>query len=309
MEDVTTHETLDKPKPRRFEVNPIIKPEMLPNSDGENINGPSLIKVPDWIENPLGKYYLYFAHHNGQYIRLAYSDKLAGPWQIHEPGTLHLDQASGCSGHIASPDVIIDEESKQLRMYFHGPAKGVKGQKSFVAISKDGLNFQASDEILGMFYFRVFKYENYWYAMAKGGQLYRSKDGLTNFEQGPNPFPESGYRDQDYDDSGPRHVALKLDGDKLKVYYSNIGDSPERILSSVIELNNDWSTWKSSAPEEVLKPETDYEGVDLPIQPSQPGSAKGKENALRDPAIFEENGKSYLLYSVAGESGIAIAEI
>jgi len=30
---------------------------------------------------------------------------------------------------------------------------------------------------------------------------------------------------------------------------------------------------------------------------------------LRDPAIFEEYGRIYLLYSVAGESGIAIAEL
>ena len=30
-----------------------------------NINGPSVISVPDWVENPLGKYYLYFAHHRG----------------------------------------------------------------------------------------------------------------------------------------------------------------------------------------------------------------------------------------------------
>jgi hypothetical protein len=30
---------------------------------------------------------------------------------------------------------------------------------------------------------------------------------------------------------------------------------------------------------------------------------------LRDPAIFEENGRIYLFYAVAGESGIAIAEL
>ena len=42
----------------------IIQPNMLPNKDGDNINGPSLIKVPDWVENPLGKYYLYFSHHD-----------------------------------------------------------------------------------------------------------------------------------------------------------------------------------------------------------------------------------------------------
>jgi hypothetical protein len=32
-------------------------------------------------------------------------------------------------------------------------------------------------------------------------------------------------------------------------------------------------------------------------------------NQLRDPAIFEEDGRVYLLYSVAGEAGIGIAEI
>ena len=39
------------------------------------------------------------------------------------------------------------------------------------------------------------------------------------------------------------------------------------------------------------------------------GAVRGQENALRDPAIFSEDDRTYLLYSVAGESGIAIAEI
>jgi hypothetical protein len=30
---------------------------------------------------------------------------------------------------------------------------------------------------------------------------------------------------------------------------------------------------------------------------------------LRDPAIFREDGRTYLIYSVAGESGLAIAEL
>jgi hypothetical protein len=32
-------------------------------------------------------------------------------------------------------------------------------------------------------------------------------------------------------------------------------------------------------------------------------------NELRDPAVFEEGGRIYLLYSVAGERGIALAEV
>ena len=41
----------------------LIYPKMFQNNDGENINGPSLIKVPDWIKSPLARYYLYFSHH------------------------------------------------------------------------------------------------------------------------------------------------------------------------------------------------------------------------------------------------------
>jgi beta-xylosidase len=37
---------------------------------------------------------------------------------------------------------------------------------------------------------------------------------------------------------------------------------------------------------------------------------KGREHALRDPAIFvDTDGRAYLLYSVAGEAGIGIAEL
>ena len=71
---------------------PIIGPDLHP-SIGVNIQGPSLIKVPEWIENPLGKYYLYFADHKGLYIRLAYADELAGPWNIYAPGSLKIEHS------------------------------------------------------------------------------------------------------------------------------------------------------------------------------------------------------------------------
>jgi len=58
----------------RFSNNPIIRPEMLPAGDGDNINGASLIRAPAWLPGRLGEYYLYFAHHRGQYIRLAYAE-------------------------------------------------------------------------------------------------------------------------------------------------------------------------------------------------------------------------------------------
>jgi hypothetical protein len=295
---------------RRLPGNPIIRPEMLPGSDGANINGPSLIRAPSWLTNRLGTYYLYFAHHNGQYIRLAYADRLEGPWKVHAPGTLHLRDATGCTGHIASPDVHVDEPRREIRLYFHGPAKAGGGQKSFVAVSKDALRFQASDEPLGLFYFRVLQCQGWWFAMAKGGVLYRSKDGLTGFERGPNPFRGGSLRTGDLNEPGPRHVATLLLGDRLRVFYSNIGDTPERILRSDIQLTENWSDWQASPPEEVLRPEHEWEGVDLPLRASVAGAMKGREHALRDPCVFiDADRRTYLLYSVAGESGIGIAEL
>ena len=43
--------------------------------------------------------------------------------------------------------------------------------------------------------------------------------------------------------------------------------------------------------------------------PSVRSTAYGVVNQLRDPAIYEEAGETYLLYAVGGESGIAIAKV
>jgi len=85
---------------QRFHTNPIIRPHMDDRMGG-NVNGPSLIRVPDWVADPLGKYYLYFGHHQGKYIRLAYADELAGPWTVHRPGALELAD-SHFLNHVAS---------------------------------------------------------------------------------------------------------------------------------------------------------------------------------------------------------------
>lgn len=295
---------------RRLSGSPIIRPEMLPGEEGQNINGPSLIRAPAWLTNRLGTYYLYFAHHNGKHIRLAYADQLTGPWKIYAPGTLQLTEAPGCRGHLASPDAHVDEERREIRLYFHGPARDGGGQRTFVAVSKDGLSFKAFAEPLGLFYFRAFRHDGWWYALAKGGVLHRSHDGLTPFERGPNPFPGGELRRGDLNEPGPRHVALHRQGDVLWVYFSNIGDAPERILRSRLPLTGDWTTWRAGPPQEVLRPETKAEGNDLPIKPSVAGAMKGREHALRDPAIFEDHDRRvYLLYSVAGEAGIGIAAL
>lgn len=285
----------------------MITPDMLPGADGENINGPSLIRAPAWLKQPLGRYYLYFAHHNGSYIRLATADQLDGPWIIRS--VLDLSQVPQCHGHLASPDVHVDEETQTIRMYFHGAVVGQRVQQSYVALSVDGVNFHTNSEVLGPAYFRVFRNAGFWFAMAKGGRLFRSSDGLTNFEQGEDTFPLLPKNPRYSRRGSVRHVAVDLMGGAAYVYFSRIGDRPERIIRARISLDGPWLKWRAKEFKEIVRPEFAWEGSTLPLRRSRAGRARGSVRELRDPCIFGDNGAKYLLYSIAGEQGIAIAEI
>ena len=152
-----------------------------------NINGPSIIRVPDWIPaaervNPNAQYYMYFGHHIGFSIRMAWSDSLTGDWTLFNAGdapdrawgtagnntgtqtpfagvlTINGGQLAAMSGsdfvasnHISSPEVIVDNVNQRIAMYFHsttqftgGPGNGT-GQVTWVSTSKYGLNFNPVD--------------------------------------------------------------------------------------------------------------------------------------------------------------------
>ena len=108
-----------------------------------------------------------------------------------------------------------------------------------------------------------------------------------------------------------RHAAVLRRGNNLFVFWTQVGHVPERILLSKIDVSDDWTTWSQTPGVEVLRPEHDWEGADAPLEPSVRSTAYGHVNQLRDPAIFEDvnSGRVFLLYAVAGESGIAIAEV
>lgn len=283
---------------------------------GDNIDGPSVIKAPAWLPNPLGKYYMYFGHHRGTYIRLAYADRPEGPWHIYKPGTLRLDQMQHCHNHVASPDALDDTGNERLLLYFHCPieAVGVKrarpyAQITFVATSKDGLHFTPVQQGFAAPYLKAFRYGGYTYGLAmsdkksaypiwkRSGQFFRSATGLPPFMAGPRIIDEM------------RHCGLVRRGHFLHVFYTFVGDNPERIYYTQVDLRPDWKEWTATAPIEVLRPERDYEGADLPLARSRGGMSAGRERALRDPAVLDDNGQLYLYYTVAGENGIAVARV
>jgi hypothetical protein len=293
----------------RFEANPIITAASSPTI-GDKINGPSVIRVPDWIPNPLGKYYLYFAHHKGKFIRLAYADTLAGPWSIYEPGTVKLEEATALEDHIASPDVHIDEEHRVLRMYLHGSHPGTN-QRTVSAVSRDGIAFKVSETIHGYSYFRVFEYGGAYYAIDALGFMNRSDHSDHGWQRAePELIAPVGTEDEHgkRDDVRIRHSAVYVRDDTLYLFYTRKSDAPERIMMSRVSLRGDWKTWSASPPVEVLRPEMDYEGIAYPKVPSGKGGAIGVQE-LRDPYVFEDEGLLYLFYSVAGEEGIAVAKL
>lgn len=343
---------------------PIVTRQMFeqagaPDFDGMNINGPSLIKVPEWLKasgqviHKNANYYLYFAHHNGKYIRLAWANKLEGPYYLYginkplgKRGVLDLGEKSridlvpglGITKHIASPDVFVDKKRQKIVMYFHAPTdlfgKTKSVQKTFVATSKDGLDFnQVSNSprafgirpvSLGTSYFRVFNWNENTYAIANGGELYRAPDQLAVnghvsdgqainiaqdlWEKRPQLLlPELAVNEGE--GKKMRHAAILVRDNELWVFYTRIGDSPERILLSRISLVPDWLKWKEKGPlSEILTPKNQWEGIQYLPRSSKSGRGT-QEQALRDPYIYEEAGKYYLLYTGAGEEAIGLARL
>ena len=319
-----------------------------------NINGPSLIRVPDWVENRLGNYYLYFSNHKGDFIRLAYADMVEGPWSIYEPGALSLDESGFPSDniprvsleeglaelwdsvsvylfrdailavykalvtdqemrkqrgvaasqslkpHIASPEVVVDDANQQIVMFFHGQRDSLS-QVSGVALSANGLDFTVSEKMLGAVYLRSFSYQDQHYFLAAPGILYRSDQLLGDYK----PRRKSLFG------TDVRHTAVLLQDDQLTVVWSRVGDAPERLLVSTVNLSpSDWDDWVPTYPAELMRAERPWEGSELPVQSSLRGESYKPLNDLRDADIFvDTDGQIYLLYVASGEQSIGIVRL
>jgi hypothetical protein len=264
--------------------------------------------VPEWVPNRLGRYYLYFASHWGDHIRLAYADELIGPWSVREGGVLNLSQTVHCKDHIASPDVVVDHTSRTMVLFYHGVDKMGGGQLTYAAESVDGLSFGPSYGPVAQFYLRLVKWRDLWIGMSKGGTLYVSKDVHGPFKQ--LPAPALPIHDAEANDRGTaRHVALLVDGDRLWVAFSRIGDAPEHIRLGYIDLCRPSQQWRIAADVQLLMPEKEWEGAGLPVVRSKPGPAPNAEHALRDPFFFHSEGRLWLFYSAAGEQSIGLVEL
>ena len=168
---------------------------------------------------------MYFSNHAGDDIRLAWANTIQGNWSLFNgEGGTSPDRAWGSRGnnsgtrtpgngvfdididdgiarafedsevgvfnHVASPDVHVDDRNQRIVMYFHGEQRNpirpfVQNQKTFVATSKYGLNFnpesnggedgQGMREVVpGEFYFRTFEVSDQLFAYSNNGELWKA---------------------------------------------------------------------------------------------------------------------------------------
>ena len=324
--------------------NPIIEPAMFNNlDDGENINGPSLIRIPDWIPdneraNPSAEYYLYFAHHAGDYIRMAWAENIEGPYTLYNDFTQRGDRGvldnnrediflnNGIhieENHLASPDVIVDNENQRIIMYFHSGSSFFvdddeqSRQVTWVSTSPYGLEFYDGIESVQFrtSYFRLFNYDNELYALDNGARANRALDPLNPWD-----VPSGhDFRDQLWDRNPNhvfqdnielpssqlrvRHTGTRVVGDQLQAFYSRRGEFQERIQLSTVDLRPDWRDWDPSEPIEILAPNPGWEGGQRSLDNSEAGAGVNV-NQLRDPDVFEDtDGQNYIYYIPEMEKG------
>ena len=284
---------------------------ILTQNFNSNICNPCIIKVPEWVKDSLGKYYLYYADHRGKYIKFAFSNFIFNNWRSKLDIIININSFNNAINHIASPEIYIDDIKKKFYLLTHSHSATHKGQWTYVSESNNGLHFKVvNDKPLAPFYLRVFKYNNFFYGVSKGGNLWKTNELIREFYPCQNLFDPSKSNELLHNYEGAvRHVGLFVENNILYIFYSKIGDKPERIYFSKLNLEKNDKNWKFNSETELLRPTMDFEGANLPLLKSKPGDTPVAENALRDPYLFKINSNYYLAYCVQGEFGIAIAEI
>jgi hypothetical protein len=84
---------------------------------------------------------------------------------------------------VSMPDVHVNGDAMQLRLYFCVRDRQSSNVATRVAVSSDGLSFiPLRDPICHSSSMRVFHWRDTFYGLASDGMLWRSKDGLRGFQ-------------------------------------------------------------------------------------------------------------------------------
>ena len=194
----------------------------------------------------------------------------------------------------------MDHDNQRILMLYHGQRDSLS-QITGIASSADGISFTTTGKTVAGVYMRHFQYRDKHYLLGSQGILFRSDTLLGPYQP----------RDRSLFEPDIRHAALLLEADSLMVAWSRVGEAPEKILLSQIDLlPADWNHWRATEGVELLRPELSWEGADMEPLPSLRGEMVMVANELRDPYLFkDQDGSKYLLYVGAGEQAIGIASL
>mmetsp|Transcript_63699 Transcript_63699/g.74621 ORF Transcript_63699/g.74621 Transcript_63699/m.74621 type:complete len:707 (-) Transcript_63699:84-2204(-) len=315
-----------------------------------NINSPMPIRGRSWITNNHDAFQgyeilLYYSSRNTQSMGVLGMESKSR-WKRLD---VNLNFGVHPCQSLHSPSIFVNDEERKLYMYVHGYgcrfSKKIS-QPTLLFESDDGVNWNfqpkhsahLTDTDPSPYLFNELFYlsvpvileeygQRFYYAIAKTQEnsvertvLVRSASLIGPFEIGP------------VLGRGLRHVDLyvpplstssnqthQTPNGMIYVFFTLVGDSPERILLGTIDTSwtTKWKLWKLMPGPRILQPEYAFEHGNAVVAPSAPGVEKGKTHQLRDPRFLPNEinhdihgvlaGK--LFYSVQGEQGLAMARL
>jgi len=297
---------------KRFSANAIKRVGLLipikyDLSSNKNINGPTVIEytLPRLLGSKI--YIMYFASHKGRYIRTAWSRSPIGKFR-----TIPLvyilpiwNNFSERKDHVASPEVLTINKINYL--FTHSPSRYFAPGRQITYISRlyFGLFCFSAKPTKLPSYSRFFYYKDDLYAITNGADVFRFT--VETLEPVKLEADISKLLIPDSEDIAirVRHSQVVQYKDKMLCFFTRVGDSPERIFVAEMKFTSEEIIF--SQPMELLRPETDYEGIKIKAQPSRNGMAKTAQNAIRDPFVAKFGEQYFLYYATSGEKGIACA--
>lgn len=107
----------------------LLHPDNLTYKPTDQLVHPTLIKMEGRVQNPLGKYYLYYAPHAHIAMSMAYADSIVGPWREY-PNNPVIEGPS-------APDIRWIEDKGKFYMWGHR-----KNSQTELWTSDDGIHFE-----------------------------------------------------------------------------------------------------------------------------------------------------------------------
>ena len=191
-------------------------------------------------------------------------------------------------------------------MFFHGLLPD-GDQQTRLALSENGRSFSAAPPLLGPSYLRVFQWRGRWYSTHLWGDV----GMFETLSTAPKIFPHRTLPPQitGAPNAKIRHGHICQVGEHVHFVFSRVGDTPECILHCPIAVSDDPQNWRFGPVTKLLNPDEPWEGFGKGPVKSAEGSARGWLPELRDPCLFYDEGRLWLLYSGGGERGIGVAEM